>query len=430
MTSKALIVAESEFTTLTRSKAFLIGIALMPLLMAVAFGAQRFTKNTSDRGDHRFVVVDRTHVLFDAVQAVAGEWNRRTAADPSSVSGLYLPERGDFAPDDDLARARLSDRVRRGELYAFVEIPADVLQPSSTSHIEYYSSHATDQALPAWIRQTVTAAIIERRFRDAQVDAAVVTRLMRPPPLDRLGLVERSANGAIKSAVGIDPVRTQIVPIAMMMIVLFSVMSTAPQLLNSTIEEKMSRVSEVLIGSLRPFELMMGKLLGTAAVSMLLAVMYVAGGIVVARHFGQAAAVLPIYVVWLFAFLALAILMFGAVFVAIGAACTDLKDTQAMMPPAMLVIMLPFMVWFPVFRAPESGMALALSMWPTSAPFLMLLRVALPPGPPAWQVATAFALTAGATTCAVYAAGKIFRTGLLMQGKAPTFAEMWRWVRA
>jgi ABC-2 type transport system permease protein len=163
---------------------------------------------------------------------------------------------------------------------------------------------------------------------------------------------------------------------------------------------------------------------------MLLAVMYVAGGIVVARHFGHGDAVLPVYVIWLFAFLALAILMFGSVFIAIGAACTDLRDTQAMMPPAMLVIMLPFMVWFPVFRAPDSGMALALSLWPTSAPFLMLLRVAIPPGPPAWQVAAAFVLTAAATTFAVYGAGKIFRTGLLMQGKAPTFAEMWRWVRA
>lgn len=430
MTSKALIVAGSEFTTLTRSKAFLIGIALMPILMTVAFGAQRFAKNASDRGDHRFVIVDRTGVLFESVQAVAAEWNRRAAVDPSVSSGRYLPERGDFAPDDEQARVQLSDRVRTGELYAFVEIPADVLQPSTASHIRYYSSHAADETLPGWIRQTVNAAIIARRFRDARVDATLVTRLMRQAPMDRLGLVERSAGGAIKDAAGVDPVRTQIVPIAMMMIVLFSVMSTAPQLLNSTIEEKMSRVSEVLIGSVTPFELMAGKLLGTAGVSLLLSVVYVAGGIVVAHHFGHLDAVSAAYVVWLFAFLTLAILMFGAVFIAIGSACTDLKDTQAMMPPAMLVLMLPFMVWLPVFRAPESGMAIALSLWPTSAPFLMLLRVALPPGPPMWQVAASFALTAGATTCAVYAAGKIFRTGLLMQGKAPTFGEMWRWVRA
>ena len=252
--TKTLVVAESEFTTLTRSRAFVIGIALMPLLMGVAFAAQRFTRNTIDRADHRFVVVDRTGVLFDMVQAVADEWNRRAAADPSSAGPRYLPERAGAVADDDQARAQLSDRVQRGELYAFVEIPADVLQPSSASHIRYYSSHDGDQALPSWVRQTVDAAIIERRFRDAHVDAAVVASLMRPAPMDRLGLVERSRTGGLKRAAGIDPIRTQAVPIAMMMIVLFSVMSTAPQLLNSTIEEKMSRVSEVLIGSVTPFD--------------------------------------------------------------------------------------------------------------------------------------------------------------------------------
>ncbi|MGH9409915.1 MAG: ABC transporter permease [Vicinamibacterales bacterium] len=427
---KTLIIAGSEFTTRTRSKAFLIGVAMMPILMGVAFGAQRLTRDTSDRGDHRVAVVDRTGVLYDAVQAVAGEWNRRLAADPSSPAGRFLIERAAFAPDDQAARARLSDRVRRGDLYAFVEIPADAIDPAKRPHISYFSNHAADRTVPTWIGQTVNAAIIAQRFRSARVDAAAVTNLMRQAPVEQFGLVERSAGGRFKDSGGVDPIRTQIVPVAMMMIVLFSVMSTAPQLLNSTIEEKMSRVSEVLIGSVTPFELMMGKLLGTGAVSMLIGALYVAGGVAIARHLGYGDAVIPIYLVWLFLFLALAILMFGAVFVAIGAACTDLKDTQAMMPPAMLVMMLPFMVWVPVVRAPESGMALALSLWPTAAPFLMLLRVAIPPGPPAWQVALSFALTGAAAVFAVYAAGRIFRTGILMQGKAPTFTEMWRWVRA
>lgn len=427
---KTLIIAESEFTTLTRSKAFLIGLLMMPVLIAAGLGAQRFTRDASDRGDHRFVVVDRTGALYGAIQALAGEWNRRAAADPTIGFGRYLPERGDFAATDDGARARLSDRVRTGELYAFVEIPADVLRPSSTSRILFYSSHAADLTLPAWLGQTVNAAIIERRFRDAHVDPWVVTSLMRQTPVERLGLVERSAKGGIKAAAGIDPIRTEALPFAMMMIVFFSVMSTGPQLLNTTIEEKMNRVSEVLIGSVTSFELMMGKLLGTTGVAMLLSVLYVAGAIFVARHLGYGDAVTPTAVAWLFAFLALAALMYGSVFIAIGAACTDLKDAQAMMPPAMIVIMLPFMLWSPVFRAPESGLSLALTLWPTAAPFLMLLRIAIPPGPPVWQVCLSFGLTAAVAVGAVYAAGKIFRTGLLMQGKAPTFAEMWRWVRA
>ena len=191
----------------------------------------------------------------------------------------------------------------------------------------------------------------------------------------------------------------------------------------------MSRISEVLIGSVTPFELMMGKLAGSVAVSLLLAGVYVVGGLIVANHFGYGDVVRGTDIGWLLLFLLMASFMFGSVFITIGAACSDLKDAQGMMPPAMLLLMLPWLTWFAVLNAPDSPMAMGLSFFPTATPFLMLLRIMLPPGPPVWQIAVSVAITALATVVMVYAAGKIFRTGLLMQGKAATFGEMWRWVR-
>jgi ABC-2 type transport system permease protein len=208
------------------------------------------------------------------------------------------------------------------------------------------------------------------------------------------------------------------------------VLSSAPQLLNSVIEEKMSRISEVLIGSVTPYQLMMGKLLGSAGVSTLLALIYLTGGIFTARYFGYADAVRLSDLGWVVVFLPMAVFMFGAIFITIGAACTDLKDAQGMMTPAMLVMMLPWMTWFAVINAPDSPVAVALSLFPTNAPFLMLLRIAIPPGPPAWQIALSVVLTTLTALALVHAAGKVFRTGLLMQGKAASFGEMWTWVRA
>jgi ABC-2 type transport system permease protein len=208
------------------------------------------------------------------------------------------------------------------------------------------------------------------------------------------------------------------------------VMSGAPQLLNSVIEEKMSRISEVLIGSVTPFQLMMGKLAGSIGVSLLLAAVYVAGGLIIAQRFGYGDVVRGSDIGWLFLFLVMASFMFGSVFITIGAACSDLKDAQGMMPPAMLLLMLPWLTWFAVLNAPDSPIAVGLSFFPTATPFLMLLRIMLPPGPPMWQVALSVLVSAAATIVVVYAAGKIFRTGLLMQGKAASFGEMWRWVRA
>jgi len=165
-------------------------------------------------------------------------------------------------------------------------------------------------------------------------------------------------------------------------------------------------------------------------VSLLLAAVYVAGGLAVARHFGYGDVVRGSDIAWLLLFLLMASFMFGSVFITIGAACSDLKDAQGMMPPAMLLLMLPWLTWFAVLNAPDSPMSIGLSFFPTATPFLMLLRIMLPPGPPMWQVVLSVAITAVASVAAVYAAGKVFRTGLLMQGKAATFGEMWRWVRA
>jgi ABC-2 type transport system permease protein len=423
--NKTLIVASSEFTTLTRSKAFLIGLVMMPVFIAVALGMQKMTRDATDLRDRHFAVVDPSGRWYPVLRAAADERNR-------STQPRFLPESAADvgSTSSESARANLSDRVRRNELYAFVEIPADIVDPASADKLRYYSNHPADRQLPTWIESTVNRDVVNQRFRAASVDRALVARLTRRVEVSELGLYERDTRGGIKAAATVDQVRTMAIPVGMMMILLFSVMAAAPQLLNSVMEEKMSRISEVLIGSVTPFQLMMGKLLGSVAVSLLLAGVYLVGGTSVARHFGYGDVLRPADFAWLLLFLTMAVFMFGSIFIAIGAACSDLKDAQGMMTPAMLVMMVPWMTWFSVIRAPESVMSVVLSLVPTATPFLMLLRIVLPPGPPVWQILTGVVLTAAAAVLFVYAAGKIFRTGLLMQGKAPTVGEMLRWVRA
>jgi ABC-2 type transport system permease protein len=432
MKNKALIVAVSEFTTLVQSKAFIVGLLMMPIFMVIAIGVQKYTREATDIKDRPFVVVDRTGTLYAPLKTAADEWNRANAANDAGpqTQPRFLPTDTSFDPSDEKARADLSDRVRRDEVFAFVEIPADVQNPDTRSAISYYSNHPGYRMLPKWIETTLNREILNRRFHSASIDRAMVTRLTQPVAVSELGLVERSASGGIKAATRVDRVRTTAIPVAMMMILFFSVMSSAPQLFNSVIEEKMSRISEVLIGSIAPSELMMGKLLGSAAVSLLLATIYTTGGTLMAWHYGYGGMIRPGDIAWLFAFLSLAVFMFGAIFITIGAACSDLKDAQGMMTPAMLMMMLPAMTWFSIINAPDSNVSVALSLFPTATPFLMLLRIAIPPGPPVWQIAVGFVLTAVTAVVFVRAAGKIFRTGLLMQGKAATFGEMWKWVRA
>jgi ABC-2 type transport system permease protein len=430
MTNKTLIVAVSEFTTLTRSKTFLLGVALMPVIMGIALGVEKLTHDAVDIKDRPFVVVDRTGALYGAIASAAEQWNRDAFDSGTQKQPRYLPAAARFAPDDEASRAALSDRVRKKQIYAFVEIPSEVVDPATDAPLKYYSNHPADQAFPRWIGSVVTHEVLNIRFRDASIDRALVGRLTKDVNVSELGLLERDQTGTIRAASRVDKIRTMVIPAAMMIILLFAVMSGSPQLLNSVMEEKMSRISEVLIGSVTPFELMTGKLLGSAGVSFLLALMYVVAGVFVARHYGYGDAIHARDLAWFTLFLAVSVTMFGAMFISVGAACSDLKDAQGMMGPAMMFMMLPWMTWFAVLNAPESPMAIGLSLFPSATPFLMLLRIMLPPGPPIWQVALGVVISTGTAVGFTYAAGRIFRTGLLMQGKGATLGQMWRWVRA
>ena len=434
---KALIVAQSEFVTLVKSKAFLIGLILMPVVMGTSIMLVRATKDATDMKDRTFAVVDYTGVVAQPLTAVANLYNAGT---PSPMDAV-LPRKGPrFIPveikptgaNPEELRIDLSNRVRRQEFFAFVEVPAEILDPASSVAIRYYSDHPSYNALPQWLRATVNAVVLNERFRRASVDRALVVRLTKQAPIDQLGLFERGADGEIKAAEEVNIARAYGIPVAVLALMYITIMSSAPQLLNSVIEEKLSRISEVLIGSVTPFELMMGKLVGGAAASMVLSAIYIAGGLSVVQYWGggYASAVTVSIVAWFLLFLTLALFIFGSLFIAIGAACNDLKDSQNMMTPVMLLVMVPMFTAGSVLRAPDGTMATILSLVPTAAPFLMLLRISLQPGPPMWQIAVSVLIMTCTAVAVVWAAGKIFRTGLLMQGKSATLTEMVKWVTA
>jgi ABC-2 type transport system permease protein len=432
--SRIVIVATSEFLTLVRTKAFLIGVLAMPIFMVGTIVFQRVTEKRLDVTPRAFAVIDHTGAVYPVVVAASEKWNEQATGPDGRVRAPRFEPRlvalaGRTLED---VRLDLSDQVKRQDLFAFVEIPAGALDADRDppAQILYHSNHPSYDTLPRFIDTAVGRAILAIRFRAAALDPLAIDRLTRTPGLANLGLFERDPSGGMKAAPQIDRLRAIAVPAAFMGLMFLIVMSSAPQLLNSVMEEKMSRISEVLISSITPFQLMMGKLLGSTAVSLLLAIIYIAGAYRLAAYWGYADAVTLAMITWFALFLVGAVLLFGAVFISIGAACTDLKDAQSMMTPAMLLIMLPVFTWTAVLRAPDSPLAVGLSLFPPATPFLMLLRIALQPAPPTWQILLSLALVALTVIGAVWAAGKIFRTGILMHGKSASLGEMIRWVRA
>jgi len=204
-------------------------------------------------------------------------------------------------------------------------------------------------------------------------------------------------------------------------------MMGATPLLQSIMEEKTQRIAEVMLASVTPFQLMTGKLVGGVAVSLTGSAVYVLGGISTLKSMSLTG-LIPYHVLpWFFAYLIIAMFLFGAFFAAVGSACSDPKDAQMLQMPAMLPLLIPMFLLGPLLKEPHSPMAVALSLFPPFTPTLMLLRLSTPSSVPAWQAWLGLLGTIIFGAFSVWAGGRIFRVGILTQGKSPKFTDLIRW---
>ena len=274
----------------------------------------------------------------------------------------------------------------------------------------------------------MNAEVKTRRFTAAGLDVDAIDEASAYVGVANLGLVSLDEAGNIKEAERTNRIANFLVPMGTMMLMFIVVMVGASPLMQSVLEEKMQRIAEGLLGSVRPFELMLGKLLGMVGVSATIATVYLVGAYFALKQSGYGQ-FFPSHVVWWFVlYLVLSVLMYGALFVAIGAAVTDIKEAQSLMTPVMLVVCGPMLVWANVIKEPNATFAIAASLFPPATPMLMLIRQSVPPGIPVWQPILGVILVTLTTLFLVFAAGRIFRVGILMQGRGAKFGEMIRWV--
>jgi len=446
MTRRVLTIARSEFLTLIRTKAFIIGIVMMPVLFG-AFGFfMSYAERHVDVEDRHFAVLDETGFLYAPLAEAARVHNEKAGSGDGRTGPRFLPSEVALAGRnlDDL-KVELSEKVRSKQFFAFVHIPAVVMEPQpaavttddrdnafgrDAAAVHYYTETTSYEPLPDWLRTTLNEEITKRRFTDAGIDQRIVTRLNARTSLARFSLVERDAAGRVGAGRKVDELSTFGPPIFFLVLMFVAVMTSGQHLLNAIIEEKMSRISEVILGSVTPFQLLLGKLIGVSAVSVLLVLLYCAGGVYAIFWSGRWDLLDPALAAWFVVFLVCATLMYGAMFLALGSACTSINDAQSLLQPAMTLLLLAYFGSFVAIRAPDSPLAIGMSFIPTMTPFAMMLRTAIPPGVPFWQILLAVVELIAATAVFVWAAGRIFRVGILMQGKAPTLPELLRWIRA
>jgi ABC-2 type transport system permease protein len=325
----------------------------------------------------------------------------------------------------------LSERVRREELTGFVIINTNALSADGGAEdgMSWFTQTHTYSELPDWLERTINEEIRRMRFEKAGLDQALVRKLTRNVPIKRLGLSKvDAATGRVVKAKEMNRFATFAVPAGCVFLLYMMVMSATPVLLNTVLEEKMQKISEVLLSAVTPFQLMMGKLLGATMVSFTLSALYLGCISGMLWKMGVLNLVPPTLIPWFVFFQLLSLLIFGSIFLAIGSVCSEIRDAQSFMFPVMMLVMLPFFVFMPIMQSPGSSFARWFSLFPPATPMLLLLRIAIPPGPPWWEIALGVALTTLFMFGCVWAGAKIFRIGILAQGQAPSFGKLLAWI--
>ena len=430
MNNKMLAVAAREYRGTIRTKSFLIAIVLMPIFMGGSMAVQKWTKNRIDTDVKRVAVLDPSGRLFPVLEEAAKKRNETETRDESGQLILppYALEAVKPWSDPDGQRLELSERVRGGGLFAFVEVPAEVFAiGKSAEAVRYYSNQGTYGYIQDWLEDVVSEEVQSIRLAEAGVDKAMVRKALAPVKVDNFNLFTQGADGKITQGREVNREATFFVAFSLVMLMWMAIMMTTQPLLQGVIEEKMQKISEVLLGSVRPFDLMLGKLIGFVGVAITLVGIYMIGGYALARNYGYADMV-PVHLVgWFLVFQALAILMYGSLFLAAGACCSDIREAQNLVMPLFLVLMIPMFTLVPVLKHPSSSFATWMSLFPPATPILMIVRMATPPGAPLWQPIAGMIGTLGMTAACVWIAGRIFRLGLLMQGKPPRLSDLAKW---
>lgn len=434
--NKTVTIALREYRAAVRSKAFVITLVVMPILMGGAIVGQLLLRDRVDTTDKVIAVVDGTGQLAPELEkrvadyndnvAFEGEGASRKKVKPKFIIEQVTPNRSGW-PETALD---LSERVRKKELHGFLMVDADIISGKGENTVAYHSQNPVDTTFRRWVEPVINAKVQQIRCGPAEIDPQALNQVTRHVRVADRKLVKRNEKtGKIEPPEESNVMAHIFLPMGLMMLVFMSVMVGATPLMQAVMEEKQARISEVLLGSVGPFQLMLGKLTGIVAVTLTTVMLYIAGAFVTLKYLGHGD-LFPStdVVIWLVVFQTLAVLMYGALFIAIGAAVTDMREAQSAMMPVMIFAMAPMFVWLYVVREPTSTVAVALSLFPPATPMLMLLRVAVEPGAPLWQALLGCGLVVLFTIFCVYAAARIFRVGILMQGKGASYRQMLRWV--
>lgn len=422
-----VLVLKREYLTRIKSKAFILLTILLPLGMVafigIGIGIALWDTDTS----HNIGIVDQTEVIYPRLEQANEEQYLNVSDTPIDS---------------------LRNMVINQEMEGYIIISEENIETDKNAELVYGGSGGIN--LLNSIRSDLRDAIREERLDRANVSETVKEIYASRAGLDTRKLtkegIETEDDAGFRTAIGM-----------IMGIVIFGILlGYGGWLTRSVIEEKTSRIIEVIASSVKPIELLIGKILGVGALALTQIGIWVMAGI------GLSAAAAPIaalfvdsqmqqvgagaaemaanpamfeipsieasLVFYFVLFFVLGYFIYGSLFAAIGSAVDSETDTQQFMFPVMIPIMISYFILFRLVEAPDSSLAVISSLVPFFSPILMVSRIAIT-DVPFWQIGLSVILMIGTFFATIWLSAKIYSVGILSYGKSASFKELWKWVK-
>jgi ABC-2 type transport system permease protein len=440
ISKKSMIVLKHEFMQKVKSKGYIIFTFLGPILLSLLFLIPAILMNVDTGDERRIVVIDSTG-KFESYFANAHPAPTKKPEDVDDVlNEKQKPEQLKNNPIDaditiqvlpvttsiDLLR----QQVQQDSLSGYLVIPANALADTGASRATIRMRNTNDFSAINEIEGVYAEALRNEKLKVKGVDPQILEDIDH---LANLQTYKISDEGETSDKGG-----TFIAGYLTGFLMYMGLLIYGAMILRSVIEEKSNRVIEVMVSSVKPYDLLVGKVLGISAAAVLqmsvwAAMMALLATVGVNMASSMTGSAIPVNIpphlfIYFVVFYVLGFLIYATLYAALGATADQESDVQQASLPITLLVVIPILLMTSVIQAPSSTMSAVLSMVPFFAPILMMGRV-FSETPPFWEIALSMAIMIATFFAVLWVAARIYRTGILMYGKRFSVKEIVKWIR-
>jgi len=419
---KILKVAQREYIETVKTRTFILGIVMVPFIIGgIIFFTSRMSRDkTGLRPTVNVAVTDLSNELAAEIKASFDKYNQENPNRRIEVHNIEAQQ------DSEKAENQGRSKLRQGQVDAYIVLDRNILEGLGKIHLYTYKPKASNIDIFWTIEDCFRKAVVNQRYKMQNLSQELLAKLQHVP----IEQVEMGfADGQDRIQRETDRVIKMMVPFFFMYLIFMGIVGTGQHMISSVIEEKTSRVIEVLLSALSPFQLMAGKIIGLGGIGLTVVTLWAGAAYLTARWQGLSIDITAELAIYFVIYYILGFLLFSSILAAVGSICNTIKETQSLMMPMMMVFIIPLLSWFKVVRDPNGVLARVFSFLPPLTPMVMILRLST--GSNIWMVEifASIVLLIAAVLAAIWVAAKVFRTGVLMYGKRPGLWEVCRWLR-